>query len=72
MVSGPTAVLRGTATIKDMAGTFMFQATLTDGVSTGSSDRLELRVWPTGSDPFRDTAQFQATGDAGGQIQIQR
>ena len=35
------------------------------------ADRLELRVWPTGADPFRDWPQFQATGDAGGKIQIQ-
>ena len=71
VVTGSEAVIQGTATIKDMPGTFLFQVALMDGASAGTTDRLELRVWPAGSDPFRDTPQFQATGDAGGQIQIQ-
>jgi alpha-tubulin suppressor-like RCC1 family protein len=70
VVTGSEAVIQGTATIKDMPGTFLFQVALTDGASTGTTDRLELRVWPAGSDPFRNTPQFQATGDTGGQIQI--
>jgi alpha-tubulin suppressor-like RCC1 family protein len=71
VVTGSDGVIQGTATIKDMPGTFLFQVALTDGASTGTTDRLELRVWPAGSDPFRNTPLFQATGDAGGQIQIQ-
>jgi len=66
------AEFQGTATIKGLPGTFTFQAIVQDGASTGSMDRFELRLWPTGADPFRDRPQFQATGDAGGQIQIQR
>jgi hypothetical protein len=70
VVTGSAAALQGTATIKGLAGTFLFHADLTDGATTGSSDRLELRVWPVGANPFRDSPQFQATGNAGGQIQI--
>jgi hypothetical protein len=70
VVTGSTAVLQGTATIKGMSGTFLIRAEITDGEPISGSDRLELRVWPAGSNPFRDMPQFQATGNAGGQVQI--
>jgi hypothetical protein len=71
LVSTATAEFQGTATIKGLPGTFVFQVTIRAGGSTYPADRLELRVWPTGADPFRDPAKFQATGDAGGKIQIE-
>jgi Tol biopolymer transport system component len=71
LVSTATAEFQGTATIKGLPGTFVFQVTVRARGSTYPADRLELRVWPTGADPFRDPPQFQATGDAGGKIQIQ-
>ena len=70
VVGASSAVLQGTATIKNEPGTWAFQATVWDGGSTGAPDRLELRVWPTGANPFHDSPRYQATGDAGGQIQI--
>jgi hypothetical protein len=71
VVTGSKAEFQGTATIKDVSGSWIFRATVRDGESIGAADRLELRVWPMGANPFRDSPQFQATGDAGGQIQIQ-
>jgi hypothetical protein len=70
VVEPSTAVFQGTATIKGLSEAWTFQAAVQDGDSTGGADRLELRVWPVGANPFRDSPQFQATGDAGGQIQI--
>jgi hypothetical protein len=69
VVGASSAVLQGTATIKDVPGTWVFQATVRDGGST-APDRLELRVWSAGANPFHDSPRFQATGDAGGQIQV--
>lgn len=71
VVGAATATFQGTATIKGLPGTFVFQATIRAEGSTYPSDRLELRVWPAGADVFRDRPQFQATGDSGGKIQIQ-
>ena len=72
LVLDTTAVFQGTATIKGVPGAWTFQAAVHDGDSTGGADRLELRVWPVGVNPFRESPQFQSTGDAGGQIQIQQ
>jgi Tol biopolymer transport system component len=72
VVETSTAVFQGIATIKDLPGTWTFQAAVQDGDSTGGADRLELRVWPVGANPFRESPQFQSTGDASGQIQIQQ
>ena len=71
LVSTATAEFQGTATIKGLPGTFVFQVTVKAGGSTYPADHLELRVWQTGADPFRDRPKFQATGDAGGKIQIE-
>jgi hypothetical protein len=71
LVSTASAEFQGTATIKGLPGNFVFQVNVRAGGSTYPADRLELRVWSTGADPFRDPPQFQATGDAGGKIQIQ-
>lgn len=71
VVEPSKAVFQGTATIKDLPGSWTFQAAVQDGDSTRGADRFELRVWPMGANPFRDSPQFQATGDAGGQIQIE-
>ena len=70
VVEPSAAVFQGTATIKGFSETWTFQAAVQDGDSTGAADRLEIRVWPVGADPFSDSPHFQATGDAGGQIQI--
>lgn len=71
LVKTATAEFQGTATIKGLPGTFVFQVTVRAGGSAYPSDRLELRVWPSGADPFRERPQFQATGDVGGKIWIQ-
>jgi hypothetical protein len=70
VVQPSTAVFQGTATIKGLPGRWTFQVRVQDGDSTDGVDRLELRVWPVGANPFRDSPQFQASGDAGGQVQL--
>jgi len=70
LIDPSTAQLQGTATIKGLSGTYVFQAIVQDGAPIGGPDRLELRVWPLGADTFHDGPRFQATGDAGGNIQI--
>ncbi len=72
LIDHSTAEFRGTATIKGLPGTYVFRAIVQDGASIGEPDRLELRIWPIGADTFHDSPRFQATGDVGGQIQIQR
>lgn len=73
LMIGPwTAQIHGTAAIRGMSGAFPFWVTVQDGESIQASDRFELRVWPVGADTFRDAPLYQASGDVGGQIQIQR
>lgn len=62
VVSGPTAVLQGTARIQGVRGELPFRVTVRDG----ATDRLLLRVWTT--DP--SIPLYQASGDVGGQIYV--
>jgi hypothetical protein len=71
-ISGWLAEFEGTGTIQGEPGIFVFRATVQDGDLMGSfaADRLDVKVWPSSADPFRDPPLFQASGQAGGQIQI--
>lgn len=72
LISDGLAEFQGTGTIQGEPGTFVFWATVQDGDRIGSfaADRLDVKVWPSSSDPFRDPPLFQASGQSGGQIQI--
>ena len=65
------AYIGGTATISGTDGEVPFVATVRDGSATGGSDRFVIKVYAPGANPAVDGPLFQASGDAGGQIQIQ-
>jgi hypothetical protein len=64
------AYFGGLASIQGMEGAFPFVATITDGGSTGGSDRFDLRVYEPGTNIASEVPLFAASGTAGGQIQI--
>jgi hypothetical protein len=66
------AFLGGFASIQGMDGEFPFVAVIVDGANTASPDRFELRVYDPGTNIASSTPLFAASGDAGGQIQINR
>jgi hypothetical protein len=65
-----TAYLGGVASIQGRYGDFPFVAVIVDGASTGGRDRFELSVYEPGA-MIDSQALFSASGDVGGQIQIQ-
>jgi len=72
VTGGDTAYVLGSASIHGTGGLFPFRATIRDGASSTAPDHLVLEVWWPDADPLRDEPAYQASGDAGGQIQIQR
>jgi hypothetical protein len=64
--------LGGLASIQGMDGEFPFVAEITDGATTASPDRFELRVYEAGTSISSPTPLFAASGEVGGQIQIKR
>jgi hypothetical protein len=66
-----TAQFQGDATIDGSDQTYPFVIQADDGNSTGTSDRLTLRVYQPGMNPSAATVLYQASGEVqGGQIMI--
>lgn len=71
VTAGDTAYVQGSASIRG-EGSYPFRATIRDGAAAGSPDRLLLEVWASSSFVETGPTIYRASGDAGGQIQIQR
>jgi hypothetical protein len=68
---GDTAFIQGTASIRG-EGSYPFRATIRDGRVTGSPDHLLLEVWASSTFVETGPTIYRASGEVGGQIQIQR
>jgi hypothetical protein len=66
------AYLGGLASIQGMPGEFPFMVAIVDGANTTTTDRFELRVYEPDTIISSPTPLFAASGDIGGQIQINR
>jgi len=66
------AYLGGLASIQGMPGEFPFVVAIVDGANTTTTDRFELRVYEPDTIISSPTPLFAASGDIGGQIQINR
>jgi hypothetical protein len=66
------AHFQGLATIQGMDGLYPYRVTVTDGDPAGTPDHFLLEVFSSGADPAAAFPLFQASGDFGGQIKIQR
>ncbi|TMK45391.1 MAG: hypothetical protein E6G55_08475 [Actinobacteria bacterium] len=71
VTTGDTAYVQGTASIRGGNALWSFQATVRDAPA-GTPDHLLLEVWLQGMDKDFYAPVYRASGDVGGQIQIQR
>jgi hypothetical protein len=71
VTAGNTAYIQGTASIRG-EGSYPFRATIRGGGVTGSPDNLLLEVWASRTFVETGPTIYRASGDVGGQIQIQR
>ena len=71
VTTGDTAYIQGTASIRG-EGSYPFRATIRDGAAVGSPDSLLLVVWASSTWMEAGPTLYQASGEVGGQIQIQR
>jgi hypothetical protein len=71
VTSGDTAYIQGTGSIRG-DGVYPFRVTIQDGAATGSPDRLLMEVCACSTFVETGPIIYRASGEVGGQIQIQR
>jgi len=71
VTAGDSAYIQGTASIRG-EGSYPFRLTTRDGGLTDSPDYLLLQVWASSAFVETGPTIYRASGEVGGQIQIQR